>query len=98
MTDHALSLSPSIPTFLETKSDHCRLRIRFNRLSKERRLLTCLLTLFAIIMCGLLIGIFILSWGFQGKSFSSLRRIFYYLKKKFNNLREKKTFSFSFFN
>lgn len=65
MTDHALSLS--IPTLLETKSDHCRLRIRFNQLSKERRLLTCLLILFAIIMCGLLVGIFILSWALHGK-------------------------------
>ncbi|CAF0755837.1 unnamed protein product [Rotaria sordida] len=42
-----------------------RLRIRFNHLSRERRLLTCLLILFAIIMFGLLIGIFILSWTFQ---------------------------------
>jgi hypothetical protein len=70
MTDHALSLSSSMPTLLETKSDHCRLRIRFNRLSKERRLLTCLLILFAIIMCGLLVGIFILSWALHGELFS----------------------------
>ncbi|CAF2358135.1 unnamed protein product [Rotaria sp. Silwood2] len=68
MTDHVLSLSSSIPTLLETKSDHCRLRIRFNQLSRERRLLTCLLILFAIIMFGLLIGIFILSWTFQGRT------------------------------
>lgn len=75
MTDHhALSLSSSTPALLlETKSDHCRLRVRFNRLSKERRLLTCLLILFAIIMCALLVGIFLLSWAFQGKSFSSQR-------------------------
>ncbi|CAM4742137.1 unnamed protein product [Rotaria magnacalcarata] len=65
MTDHVLSFSSSIPPLLETKSDHCRLRIRFNQLSRERRLLTCLLVLFAIIMCGLLIGIFILSLTFQ---------------------------------
>jgi len=74
MTDHALSLSPSIPTFIETKPDRSRLRIRFNRLSKERRLLTYLLTIFIIIMCGLLIGIFILSWALQGKLCSTTMR------------------------
>jgi hypothetical protein len=68
MSEHGLSLPLAIPSLFESKSDHCRLRTRFNRLSKERRLLTCLLTLFAIIMCTLLIGIFILSWAFQGKS------------------------------
>ncbi|CAF3307637.1 unnamed protein product [Rotaria socialis] len=68
MTDHVLSFSSPIPPLLETKSDHCRLRIRFNQLSRERRLLTCLLVLFAIIMCGLLIGIFILSLTFQGRA------------------------------
>lgn len=67
MTDHALSLSSSTPALLESKSDHCRLRIRFNRLSKERRLLTCLLILFAMIMCALLVAIFLLSWAFQGE-------------------------------
>jgi hypothetical protein len=82
MSDHAISLSSSIPTLLETKSDNCRLRARFNRLSKERRFLTCLLILFAIIMCGLLVGIFILSWAFQGKLFSSLRRNILLQKKK----------------
>ncbi|UJR26186.1 hypothetical protein I4U23_007529 [Adineta vaga] len=52
-----------------------RLRTRFNRLSKERRLLTCLLTLFAIIMCGLLAGIFILSWAYQGRTSIIYREI-----------------------
>lgn len=67
MTDHGLSLSSSLPTLLDEKNYYYRLRNRFNRLSKERRILTCLLALFALIMCGLLIGIFILSWAFQGE-------------------------------
>lgn len=75
MTDHVLSFTSSIPPLLETKSDHCRLRIRFNQLSKERRLLTLLLLLFAIIMCGLLIGIFVLSLALQGKLFVNIRII-----------------------
>ena len=93
MTEHALSLSSSIPTLLENKSDHCRLRIRFNRLSKERRLLTCLLILFAIIMCGLLIGIFLLSWAYQGKFYSRKNRTFYLIQSE-TKLEEKIVFFF----
>ncbi|CAF3196683.1 unnamed protein product [Rotaria sp. Silwood2] len=44
------------------------LRFRFKRLSQERRILSCLLILYVIIMCGLLIVICLLLWGFQGRS------------------------------
>ncbi|CAF3660832.1 unnamed protein product [Rotaria sp. Silwood1] len=41
------------------------LRFRFKRLSQQRRLLSCVLLLYLIIMCGLLVVIFLLLWGFQ---------------------------------
>ncbi|CAF0867207.1 unnamed protein product [Rotaria sordida] len=44
------------------------LRFRFKRLSQERRLLSCILVLYVIIMCGLLVVIFLLLWAFQGQS------------------------------
>jgi hypothetical protein len=91
MTDHALSLSSSMPTLLETKSDHCRLRIRFNRLSKERRLLTCLLILFAIIMCGLLVGIFILSWALHGELFSRKKNRTFFKQRLIRLIKKKQT-------
>ncbi|CAF0777576.1 unnamed protein product [Adineta steineri] len=45
-----------------------RLKFRFKRLSKERRLLSCILILYIIIMCALLVVIFYLLWAFQGRS------------------------------
>ncbi|CAF3695841.1 unnamed protein product [Rotaria socialis] len=48
--------------------DYCRLRHRFKRLSQERRLLSCLLVLYIIIMCGLFVVIFLLLLTFNGHS------------------------------
>ncbi|CAF0888588.1 unnamed protein product [Adineta ricciae] len=45
-----------------------RLQHRFKRLSKERRLLSCLLLIYVLIMLGLLVVIIFLIWTFPGKS------------------------------
>ncbi|UJR22802.1 hypothetical protein I4U23_025833 [Adineta vaga] len=45
-----------------------RLRHRFKRVSKERRLLSCLLLIYILILISLLVLIFFLLWVFQGRS------------------------------
>lgn len=52
--------------FIKIESVYCRLRYRFKRLSQERRSLCFLLVLYAIIMWGLLLSIFLLARAFQG--------------------------------